>query len=188
MKNTIYFIGGVSRSGKSTLRNLLLSKNGIEGMNLDILKTVIEKKHTDFYNQNFFDNNKIREQMWPYIESLAKYQYKFSKNGYVIEGDVLEPERIFSLTKSTAEQVNVKTIFLLLEEINIPDYIKFLRDREEEGTWTKKLTDDELIKHLNGVKENSTRLRYECNKFGIKTFEMHSKNVIMDAYKYLIQI
>lgn len=158
----IYIIGGVSRAGKTLLRNRLLNKYKIEGISTDILQGVIDKRHTE-WEKKFEGEGKL-EHYWPYILSLIYYQAKYSQNGFCIDSDLLTPK----ILKTIHPDIKFRAVFIGYSSISVDEKYNQIISNRKEHDWTNKLTEEKLKKHIAEAIKRSKELKIECSEEGFE--------------------
>lgn len=167
MKNV--FIGGVSRSGKSTLSQKLYHKLGYSVFELDTIvhsftkifpELGISEKDKEHLDQNFA----------PFAYEMLKCCDKDRKYGnikVVINGFQLSPKTIanFELVD------NMIVIYLGMNGVSAEEMLKNLKETQTEGDWTLKYSDEQLLKTCQKLIDRSNIIEEQCKEFGFLYFD-----------------
>lgn len=149
----IYYIGGTSRSGKSSLAKKLLEKRRIPFMSTDFLDCFIENKEFDIEIPKGTDLNSYilkSEHLYSVLRQLLLLIRGTNKElSYTIEGDLYTPQVIAQLQSDIelSSKIKLKSCFLGFTKITENQRKQYL----SEYSWMRKLDDNE-IRRLEEIK------------------------------------
>lgn len=128
----LLIISGVARSGKSTLAHKLSKKLNYSYLGTDDIRFMVEKRFTS--EETKLPQETRNTVVWPYVESLVRTRHKFgnAKDGFIIEGDILNPERIATLQ----DLENAKMACLAYPNILVEEKFRQIRQYKHEWDWT----------------------------------------------------
>ena len=167
MKNV--FIGGVSRSGKSTLSQMLYHKLGYSVFELDTIvhsftkifpELGISEKHKEDLDKNFA----------PFAYEVLKCCDKDRKYGKIkvaINGFQLSPETIARFS----EVDNMIVIYLGMSNVTKEQLLANMRATQEEGDWILKYTDEQMLKTCQKLIDRSLIIKEQCKKYGFLYYD-----------------
>jgi 2-phosphoglycerate kinase len=179
-----FVVGGVPRSGKSTIQKIMLEKHGLAGISTDLLREGLIIGVPEFgikEEGNDFDRAKI---LWPYFRGILKAREYFDDD-LLIEGTNFLPENLSEFKQSP----NMRICFLGYADIDAKDKLTQLRaNRSHNDNWTDDLTDDDLLATIKEWIEDSKFLRNECDKYGIQYFDtsVNFDTQIKQALQFLL--
>ena len=180
----LYIIGGASRSGKTLLARRAVAEKKIPYFPLDALFGAFANGAPDIgvrYEDSLMDRP---AKMWP----LAKHLFNFfpkEERDYLIEGDSILPSQINELV---IEQKPIKCCFFGYTELTKDEKIALVRKHHQgEVDWTRGISDEEMLKLIEEMIEFSRFLKEECEKYGIKYFDVSHdfEGPRNDAFEYL---
>lgn len=162
MKNV--FIGGVSRAGKSTLAQMLYHKLNYSVFELD---TVVHSFTKIFPELGISEKDKenLDKNFAPFAYEMLKCCDKDRKYGnikVVINGFQLSPETISKFS----EVDNLIVIFLGMSNITKEQLLENIKNTQEEGDWTLKYTDEQMLKTCQKLIDRSNIIKEQCKKYG----------------------
>lgn len=186
MKNV--YIGGVSRSGKSTLAGMLYHKLDYSVFELDTIvhsftkifpELGISEKDKEHLDQNFA----------PFAYEMLKCCDKDRKYGGIkvcINGFQLSPKSIanFELVD------NLIVIFLGMNGVTAEEMLENIKATQTDGDWTLKHSDEQLLKTCQKLIDRSNKIEEQCKEFGFLYFDT-SKNreaVLNEILDYLKKV
>lgn len=208
----IVLIGGVPRTGKTTLAQKISRDIGLSWISTDALESIAHsytpsesestlfpkatlKKTTDRTNDDFYNQYSTEEIVTAYMQqadttakaitALATYANKDGW-GYVIEGYHVTPKLI-------AELQNKNIIFssVILINSNPLEAIERSRKSDVKNDWIRDGTDQEetFQKIAAVICKHSERLQIEANKFGVPVVDMGTdfESKLNIAYETLIK-
>lgn len=163
----IYLIGGVARSGKSTVRALMLRKYGISGIDTDTVRSMIEHAAPELGVSYLKKPRENARKMSRYLEGLVRARF-FFEDDYVIEGDALLPKLIGKMIKTK----KAKGAVLGMPKVDAGKKLRAIRARETRDAWTRRLNDPELLASIEELRRESLRLEKECAAWGVPFFDV----------------
>ena len=173
-------IAGTARAGKTTL-SLMLNKDGYTHYKMDSVKRGV----CEAYGLNYTDWQDVSPIICTIINRIIqdnKTDTNYLKEKYLFDTPFIYPKDINLIdTKDTV------VIFIGYAHTTPKEVFKNIRKYDADNLWTKKLTDDILLKECQENIEFSKLLENECKKHSIKYFDT-SKNreeVLIEAKKYI---
>ena len=184
MKNII--ILGSARSGKTTLAEKLHEKYHYSIISIDSFVTAL---HTTFPDLGISHSNtekkfKILPQfVYSYMQKIMN---EYPNQKFVLEGWHVYPKDIVKLFRNNDD---IEIICLGYTRIEIEKAFRELRNREEENSYTKKMTDESVKELLKQHKKYSIMLKQQCQKENVVFFDTSTKRekVLDDIVEYLTQ-
>jgi hypothetical protein len=178
----IYLIGGMPRVGKSTLAKMVLERNKISWMPLDIIRGALHSMSPDLgikEGENWWTGH--HEKFFPFIKKLV-HRINESNISYTLEGDSFLPEHADYLI----QKFGVGACFLGTSKLELDTLKKFKGAADQ---WTEDLSEEELMKLPDWIIEKSREYKAECEKHGIKYFDVSSNysKTLEEAYEYLVK-
>lgn len=162
-----YVIGGVPRSGKSTIQKLMLEKFNIPGISTDLLREGLIIGVPDFRLEKEGNDFKRAEILWPYFKGILTAREYF-EDSLLIEGTNFLPEYLSEFKNNP----NMRICFLGYSNIKAEDKLIQLRNnRSPNDNWTDELTDKELLENIQEWIKDSEFLEKECKKYKIEYFD-----------------
>jgi len=208
----LILIGGVPRTGKTTLAKKLASDLGISWMSTDALESIahsytpseaveerfpksVMRRKTNRNNDEFYATYSISEIVDSYctqantvgraIEALAKYADKEGW-GYVIEGYHVTPQLLSKL-----RDAGIHFSSVILVNPNPQEAIKRSRQSEVKSDWVRDNTKNEetYSKICESIQEHSERLIKTAQEYDIQYLDMSEdfEVRIEDVYKLLTE-
>lgn len=207
---SLILIGGVPRTGKTTLAKKIAINLGISWISTDTLESIahsytpeeqrdarfpksVMRRNTNRSNDEFYTTYSIAEIIDSYekqaetvgvaIEALTKYADKEGW-GYVIEGYHVTPT---VLTKLRAADIMFNSVILVNSDP--VQAIERSRQSDVENDWVRDNTKDEgtYTKIGEGIQEHSRRLIADCTESDIAYVDMSDnfENRTDEVYKLL---
>lgn len=165
----IYLIGGVPRSGKSTIANALLRARGIPYLGIDYIKMAFARSMPDLGIDPEGDDSHIAKQLWPFVEAMINTMIENGQQ-YTLEGVYILPEHIESLMEIHAD--SIRACFVGFERIEVDRKVREIKAHRGEGDdWLQNANDVELISFVNRAKILSSSMRNKCEALGFQYFE-----------------
>lgn len=162
-----YVIGGVPRSGKSTIQKLMLERFKISGISTDLLREGLIIGVPEFGLEKEGNDFKRAEILWPYFKGILTAREYF-EDSLLIEGTNFLPEYLSEFTNNP----NMHMCFLGYSTVKAEDKLNQLRSiRSYNDNWTDELTDKDLLNNIEVWVKRSKVLKAECVKYGIKYFD-----------------
>lgn len=150
----IYILGGVSRSGKSSIRKALLA-SGISGIDTDTIRTMIGDvdKHLGISHERPPREN--AEKLFPYIKALVRARSFFVED-FLIEGDAILPR----LVAEYQSDPTVRSLFLIYPSLSVSAKMDELA-KYPEG-WSAHVDKGLLHEMVQGFIDDSKLIMQEC--------------------------
>lgn len=177
------FIGGVAKSGKSTLAEKLCNNKEYNHIPLDYFASSL--KHN-------FPETKITSNVIINEESSKNLSLLLSRV-ISIMNDKEEPFIIDSahiLPKHIIEYIDLNKwdiYFIGYPNITKEDKFNILRKYDKETDWTRKRTDEELLDTLDKLINLSKEIELQCKKYNIPFIDT-SNDLIKDIDNYITKI
>ena len=161
----LYIIGGPTRSGKSTLRNIALKHFNIAGVSTDYLRAMLQEKPS--LNINYKNDPETNsENMRVFLVGFVKEFINYSNEDYILEGDVID-EELFK-TLANENQQNITFVFVGYPDTDKQTKLKSIRQIDSiTSSWTNNMDDRNLSNILVKSIQKSKDLELFCNKTGI---------------------
>ena len=184
MKNII--IGGVVRSGKTTLANLLREEFSYSKCESDAIISAFQNAFPSL-NINHKDKVLSRKNYEPFLFALLdgfSKDLKYTKNVTIFPGAQFLPENL-SRYKNIDNYI---VIFLGLDGITPEGLVESFKTFDTVNDWTFKKDDKWLYEHCKNTIEESNKLKKDCEKFGFYYFNtFHNRQQTFDEIKDLIK-
>lgn len=166
----IYLIGGVSRSGKSTICKKIHQHTGLPYISTDVIMAALIESG-NYYNIDYkLDSDLSAKQMWSFVKSFL-VQLNKQEQHYLVEGISLWP----TLVQEIKESCEIKDCYLGYHTIDTHVKLAQLRGGyKENNAWHNTLNDEMLIEHIENIKLISQRLRADCELSDAVYFESMS--------------
>jgi 2-phosphoglycerate kinase len=179
----IYLIGGVGRSGKSTLANKILKTHQISNLSTDrLFYSLANSERAELsWGMNHED---MCLKMLPVVQELVSY---YPEQDFVIEGQVLLPEYFETINQSAKGMV--KMAIMGYGDCKLEDKIQAVKDHPSYNEWLANKPDQDIIDTIKKFMHISTLYKNDCKKFDVPYFDT-SKNfdqVIELAMQNLIE-
>lgn len=180
----LYVIGGASRSGKTLLSRRVVAEKQIPYFPLDSLFGALARGAPEFgvlYEDSFTDRP---VKMWRLVKPLFNAVFNEEKH-YLFEGDSLLPSQINELM---VEGEPIRCCFFGYTKLTKDEKLALIRQYHQgETDWTKDISNEEMLPMVNDMIEFSKYLQQECNKYGIKYFDVshNFEDVQNEAFEYL---
>lgn len=186
----LYIIGGASRSGKSIISRRLLAEKQVPYFPLDVLISSIEGVRNDlgiFHGQDFIQK---ASQLWKHsiTRNLFEHLALYEKN-YLVEGDCILPEQIHEIQQKFSDS-QLRVCFVGYPELTPTEKLSIIRKYNDNlDDWTVKHDDEKMLGYINEMIEYSKYLKDECEKYGIKFFDVSKDfdKVHEEIYLYLMK-
>ena len=164
--NKIYLIGGVTRSGKSTLAKRILEKYGIAYVNLDHLMMALLNGPVNFGFEIDSHGREISEKSWPMVEAYLQSIFDRQCGTYLIEGALLEPKLTKAFLEKQSREYSV--CFLGYNDCAVEDKKQAIRTHATGSEdWTTHV-DDDVIEAVAAYGVNySKEVEALCLELGI---------------------
>ena len=155
MKNIMLL--GVTRSGKSTLANILHDKYNYNIIHGDMIKASYQKNIKNISGTELKNNQEYRN----FIKDIFKNEIKYNNLNYVIDTVDIFPSDI-----TNEDKENYLIYFFGYTNINVDELIRIWQ--ETDLNFTKKFDMNDLREKAKKGIENSKKFKEQCEKFNIK--------------------
>ena len=192
----LFIVGGVNRSGKSTLAYHLNKKHGLPFFSLDHLMHGLLNGQSDIQCEGRTHDREKATVMWPIVKELIlnklKINYITDKDEkdtpvhYLMEGVIIRPEHCAELTKLYPN--HIKTCWLGYTDIDEKvKYHNIKTFNHLPNDWLSKENDERIYGVIEASKKYSLELKKECQKFDIHFFDTGSnfEQVLGQVERYL---
>jgi hypothetical protein len=183
----LYLIGGVPRSGKSQVRNLLLKNHKISGVSIDIITKALHYSYPQLgiiENDNEQTDEEQTAILWPFVQGFIR-AYRWYKSDYILEGVNLDP----TLLKDLSETKYLKMCFMGYAEIDPKKKVQDIRENHSDAEWTNEMNDEAIEEMVRLLINKSKKVREVCKEFGLRYFDTSDnfQEVIKTAADYLVE-
>jgi hypothetical protein len=165
----IYVIGGASRSGKTLLSRRAVVEKKVPYFPLDALFGALARGASQLgitYQDSLMERP---QKMWPISKNLFNFFLEEEKN-FLIEGDSILPNQMKELIE---EGKNVRCCCLGYTKLTKDEKLELIRKYHQgDVDWTRGISDEEMLKMVDEMIEFSKHLEQECEKYGIKYFDV----------------
>lgn len=178
MKHII--IAGCSRTGKTTLSNLLINKGYIH-YQMDLIKRAICKSFSLYENENW---KSVSPKMADFISQII--------NDPLVETDTykhccIDTCHLYPKDISRERLNNTIVLFLGYPNIDKKNKLLEIRKHDKKGVWTFNKSDKELLNNIELAIRYSKEAKKQCESLGIPFFDtsFDFNKTIKDAYGYI---
>ena len=141
----IYLIGGVPRTGKSTLASLILERDRIPCISTDVIRNLLDTAPTRL-GITALEESERPETFFPFLLQFLKIlQNRYPD--YVVEGDIFTPEQVASVK----ERITLRCIFLGVSDTTVENLAK----TDPRLDWVSRLHEDEKAKLSKAIVEGN---------------------------------
>ena len=180
----LYVLGGAPRAGKSSVARRLLSERHLPYFPTDALMMGLRNGLPELGLPSG-DPRATGERLWPVVRAMAMSLH-WTRETYVLEGDLLLPEYIATLRP--ALQGQLRACWLGYADIDIADKVGQLRSfAAGPNDWLGDAADDALRRLVRRMRAFSRELRQRCRECGLPYFD-GSRDFLAateQAYAYL---
>ncbi len=166
MKNLV--IIGNSRSGKTTLANMVAKKYKFNIVSMDAMVYAFDQNLPQLGIRHLRElrSPNCYELLVPFVASYANWllEYSLADTNIIVEGSWAKPRHaseIFSKEK-------FKIVALGYPDISPEQMFNEIRKKDKPNSWTKTLTDDKLLVRCKESIEKSKVLKKDCEDLGIE--------------------
>lgn len=166
----IYLLGGAARSGKSIIAKRMLAEKNIPFLCLDHLAIGAADAFPHLQIDLDSDDASVGAKIWPLVKAVSKVIIK-DRIDYLLEGAALQPKHAQELLSEFPSQA--RACFLGYADADVRR--KFEQVREHGGgpdDWMMQFDESTIMKELERLKQVSEVLRWECEMYRIRYFEM----------------
>jgi hypothetical protein len=156
-------VGGVPRSGKTTLCRRISRELSISHVSLDALIHAFEKAFPSLgITHDATDYEQLCDTLQPFLvehlRALSRFQIP-----YVLDGYYVRPRDLVGL----GIQGKCKAVFLGYPRADAQAMLECQRSFETSADWTRLFSDDVLRAHFQGFIRASVRMREWCREAGV---------------------
>lgn len=177
------FIGGVAKSGKSTLAEKLCQNKNYNHIPLDYFASSL--KH-NFPETKITSNVIINEESSKNLSLLLSRVINImndKEEPFIIDSAHILPKHIIEYI-----DLNKWDIYYIgYPNITKEDKFNILRKYDKETDWTRKRTDEELLNTIDKLIILSKEIELQCKEYNIPFIDT-SKDLIKDIDNYLSKI
>lgn len=177
------FIGGVAKSGKSTLAEKLCQNKNYNHIPLDYFASSL--KH-NFPETKITSNVIINEESSKNLSLLLSRVINImndKEEPFIIDSAHILPKHIIEYI-----DLNKWDIYYIgYPNITKEDKFNILRKYDKETDWTRKRTDEELLNTIDKLITLSKEIERQCKEYNIPFIDT-SKDLIKDIDNYLSKI
>lgn len=161
MKNV--FIGGVARSGKSTLSKRLQKEGDYNHIPLDYFTASIKEHYPDtkITSKVVIDPTSSKNLALLLSNVIEVMNHQDEK--FIIDSAHIYPEDIIPYLDKEKWDI----YYLGYPNIHAEDKLRMIRMHDNKYDWTHKKTDEELMDILNHLIQISKKLKSDCERLGI---------------------
>ena len=177
------FIGGVAKSGKSTLAEKLCQNKNYNHIPLDYFASSL--KH-NFPETKITSNVIINEESSKNLSLLLSRVINImndKEEPFIIDSAHILPKHIMEYMDLNKWDI----YFIGYPNITKEDKFNILRKYDKETDWTRKRTDEELLNTLDKLVTLSKQIEQECLELNIPFIDT-SKDLIKDIDNYITKI
>lgn len=159
----LYLVGGVYRTGKTTLAQRFLEAKSVPFVSTDSLLHMVKNAAPELGVTDKLPLEQKAENFFPFLEQFAKYALYGAPN-YLIEGDAFYPAHATKLQKVH----QLKAVFLGFSAIDPQKLV----EHAGHNNWIGGLNAKELKDLADEMVRLSKHLQSECKKFGLKYIDL----------------
>ena len=179
--NKDMIIIGCSRSGKTTLANMIMEKNSCyHNISLDGLTMAFKKTMPELGIKPDSKLRFISKKIIPFLVAyLDYYKCNYPNKKYLIEGLQINPDHL--MEESFFH--NATVICLGFPNAKVNEIFDNIRREDEKllFSYTKKIPDDELKERILFCIKYSKFLQEKCKEYGIPFYETnHNRNLVLN--------
>ena len=165
----LYLLGGVARTGKSTIAQRFLVETGTPFFALDYLMMGCTHGAPQLGVDPNADDRQTAAKLTPIIKAMATAMIENGET-YLLEGVQLQPQLAADLTCQFPDQVCVA--FVGYAEIDLVTKVQQIRQFDGGANdWLSHEDDAELLATVAWFKAASQRVRAECHTYGLPYFD-----------------
>ena len=162
----IYIIGGIPRTGKTTLGERIAQKVGISNLEVDHIRAMFDADPTSVIGyKSDADIETVTQAVRPYIECLIG-SLAVSDNSVIINGEALQPDMV-------GESPYISRLRACFLGLGDPERsFRSIREHAQATDWTIEKSDDELRRILEKYAIRSAEIQQACARLGIAYFDV----------------
>jgi hypothetical protein len=160
----LYLIGGVGRTGKSTLAKMLVAEIPMLWTSTDLIQWTLSINAPQLGVRTGLDGVTQEKAFRPFLQSLCLGQIDHEEHS-VIEGHVVHPEFAMSLRDEGHE---VRSCFLGWSAIDRDEFLA----HQGRNTWLLRRDEATRTELINAIVPESTELKRRCDAVGLPFIDM----------------
>lgn len=176
----LYLIGGVYRTGKTSLAQRVLGSKLVPFVSTDALWHMLKNAAPSLGVTDDLPLDQKADKLYPFLEQFVKYAL-YSTPDYLVEGDAIRPSHAAKLQKFH----DLRAVFLGFSEVRSQDILKHAGHND----WVSGLGTKELEDLADGIVKISNQIKAECSEFGFSYVDLAGdyKTKMDQAYEYLVK-
>ena len=165
----LYFVGGASRAGKTTIAREILGRHRLPYVSLDWLMMGFNDGIPEYGIHHLLFPDEIAERMWPFLKAMCESMLNAGVE-LVIEGEAILPELISELVE--AHPTDIRICFVGYADIDVDEKFHEIRAHSDgQADWLADKSDDYVRDHIRNMIAFSRRIRADCNRRQLPYFE-----------------
>lgn len=184
----IYLIGGVPRSGKSTLTRHIRYKTGASFFSLDHLMRGLLRglPSVDFGVENDRNDQEKAAKMWPVTSHMLDGMREHGLTDYIVEGVILLPKHIRQLQDAYPDVF--RGCCLGYPHADIEEMTRSIRANTSTDNWMQNASDEFIEGILSNGIAQSRDIQAQCEIENVRFFDAshNFERVIEQASVYLL--
>ena len=165
----IYFVGGASRSGKTTIAAAILARRGIPYLSLDWLMMGFTNGIPEFGIHDKLFPDEIAERIWRFLNAMCE-SIIWTRTDCVIEGEALLPRHLEDLSREHPGEI--RACFLGYSRIDVDRKARDVRRHSTgRGDWLIEQTDQEICQHILNMIAFSRKIEKACEQSNFRYFD-----------------
>lgn len=180
MKKNILIIGA-SRTGKTTLSQILNKELGYNIINLDNIICGIEDAFPELGIRHDYNDRKVATIFAPflvkYLKELSEGPIFYNDNQFVLEGVYVDFENVLP----SIDKEKYEIIGLTYNDITKEKLFENIKKNDTEDDWTYYVNDEELKGDVNYFIEYNKYFDQKFKEYGIKTYDVSiNRNLVFE--------
>jgi adenylate kinase family enzyme len=158
----IIIIAGHSRSGKSTIAKRIAAEMQMNYIPFDSLISTLENLYPEVGIQHLDDNQVFSKKLAGFVDEFITH-ISYEEIDVVIDLYQLFPEDYEAMKNKQETEI----LYVGSPHVNSEEKLVDLRRFEREKDWTRDVSDDEMMKILEGFLGEGVQMAQQCEKLGI---------------------
>ncbi len=168
---TLYFIGGATRAGKSTLARRVIKKTGLPFLHLDCLMMGLILGVKAWKLDGETDDMIRARRMWPVLKNLIGTMIDDTpEQDYLFDGVIFLPEHLAEL-QSKYQGKKMRGVWLGYTKDSLAEKKQMIMNDKSADNWLRNKTDERINKVLNYGVSKSRQIKRRCEKFGLPYYD-----------------